>query len=190
MKIFQRKTVYVFMGSFLIFLFFLVTPIGFYVFAEEVDLTDPTTWPTDDEPSSDSGSGEESESNTDLERLRRVGGQAGFETESGTALSETGNREDVAKSAVFLLALPFIRILQVIYGFLATLLVILIIKAGYTWLTSQGNEEKVTKAKNTLSQAFIGFFLLMASALIIYFVLLVLGQVETSIISTGAGDLR
>ncbi|GEM_PF-972648 len=172
MKIFQKNICRIFLGFISIIMIFGLVPFGWsFASAQSID---PDSTSTADE---------------NFQRLERVGDKSGFETNLGT-FNKDNKKEEIASSAVFLIAIPFIRLIKIVYGFLATILVILIIKAGYVWLTAEGNEEKVTKAKNTLSQAFIGFFLLTASALIVYFVLLILGQVETDIINSGAGDLR
>jgi len=47
-------------------------------------------------------------------------------------------------------------VIQIFLGFLGIIFVILILWAGYNWMTAGGNEEKVTKAKNTQTRAIIG----------------------------------
>ena len=44
-------------------------------------------------------------------------------------------------------------------GFLGILFTVLIIYAGWQWMTAGGNEEQVAKAKKTLNNASIGLFL-------------------------------
>ena len=53
------------------------------------------------------------------------------------------------------------RIVQVILGFIGYVFVVLIIVAGIQWMTSGGNEEKVTRAKNMLRNATIGLLLIL-----------------------------
>jgi hypothetical protein len=48
---------------------------------------------------------------------------------------------------------------------------VLAIYAGYTWMTARGNEEMVTKAKNTLTNSIIGLVIVLAAYAITYFVL-------------------
>ena len=55
-------------------------------------------------------------------------------------------------------------------GLLGIIFLVLIIYAGYEWMTAQGDEEKVTKAKDTLSRAVIGLIIIIAAYSITYFV--------------------
>jgi len=60
-----------------------------------------------------------------------------------------------------------------IKGFLAVLgiiFIILMLIAGYNWLTASGEEEKVTKAKDMIQRAIIGLFIVIASYAITIFV--------------------
>ena len=51
----------------------------------------------------------------------------------------------------------------------------LAIYAGYNWMTAQGEEEKVTKAKDTLTAAIIGLVIVIAAYAISWYVIDVLG---------------
>jgi len=51
----------------------------------------------------------------------------------------------------------------------------LAIYAGYNWMTAQGEEEKVTKAKDTLTAAIIGLVIVIAAYAISYYVISALG---------------
>jgi len=55
-------------------------------------------------------------------------------------------------------------------GLLGIIFLVLIIYAGYNWMTAQGDEEKVTIAKNTLTRAVIGLIIIVAAYSITYFV--------------------
>ncbi|MBU1038930.1 Ig-like domain-containing protein [Patescibacteria group bacterium] len=55
------------------------------------------------------------------------------------------------------------NIINIFLGVLGIIAVVLIIYAGYIWLTSQGNEEKITQAKKILSSAVIGLVIILAS---------------------------
>ena len=60
-----------------------------------------------------------------------------------------------------------------IKGFLSVLgiiFIILIIVAGYNWMTAGGEEEKVTKAKDMIKRAVIGLIIIVAAYAISYFV--------------------
>ena len=55
-------------------------------------------------------------------------------------------------------------------GLLGIIFLVLIIYAGFNWMTAQGEEEKVTKAKETLQSAVIGLIIIIAAYSITYFV--------------------
>jgi len=61
----------------------------------------------------------------------------------------------------------------VIKGFLSLLgiiFIILIMLSGFNWMTSEGEEQKITKAKETIRTAIIGLFIVIAAYSITYFV--------------------
>ena len=61
----------------------------------------------------------------------------------------------------------------IISGFLsllAMIFIILMLTAGYSWMTASGDEEKVTKAKKTIQRAIIGLVVIMAAYAITAFV--------------------
>jgi amino acid transporter len=60
--------------------------------------------------------------------------------------------------------------------FLGVIFLILMIYGGYLWMTAQGNEEQVTKAKNLISAAVIGLIIVVAAYAISYFVISKLGN--------------
>jgi len=55
-------------------------------------------------------------------------------------------------------------------GLLGIIFVVLIVYAGYNWMMAGGDEEKVTKAKSTLTRAIIGLIIIVAAYSITYFV--------------------
>jgi hypothetical protein len=62
----------------------------------------------------------------------------------------------------------------VINGFLAIVGVIFLIEmvyGGYLWMTAQGNDDQVTKAKELIRQAVMGVIVIVAAYAIVYFVL-------------------
>lgn len=63
------------------------------------------------------------------------------------------------------------RIIRIIIGFLGIIAVGLIMYAGWLWMTSEGEAEKVEKAKKTLTNAVIGLIIIMASFAIASFIL-------------------
>jgi len=62
------------------------------------------------------------------------------------------------------------NIVRIILGFLGILTVLLILYAGFLWMTSQGNEEQIGKAKGMISAAVIGLVLILAAYSIASFV--------------------
>ena len=60
--------------------------------------------------------------------------------------------------------------IQAFLGLLGVIFLVLIIYAGFNWMTAQGEEEKVTKAKDTLTRAVIGVIITIAAYAISYWV--------------------
>lgn len=61
-------------------------------------------------------------------------------------------------------------IINVFFGLLGTIFIILMVYGGYTWMTASGNSEKVTKAQNTLKVAIIGIIIIASAYAITYFI--------------------
>jgi len=55
-------------------------------------------------------------------------------------------------------------------GFLSIVFIILIVTAGFRWMTAQGNEEDITQAKDTIRTAIIGLIVVLGAYAITYFV--------------------
>lgn len=55
-------------------------------------------------------------------------------------------------------------------GLLGVIFIILILLAGYNWMTAAGDEEKIKKATNTIRSAIIGLLIIIAAYSITYFV--------------------
>ncbi|MBI4779657.1 hypothetical protein HY797_04390 [Candidatus Falkowbacteria bacterium] len=91
-----------------------------------------------------------------LDNLQEIG-------ERGSAAPYTAAGEDT-------LSLLISQIIKAFLGLLGIIFLILIIYAGYNWMTAQGDEEKVTLAKNTLARAVIGLIIIIAAYSITYFV--------------------
>jgi len=62
-------------------------------------------------------------------------------------------------------------IIQFFLGFLGILAVILFLYAGFLYMTAGGEEAKITKAKAYMKNAVIGIVIIMASYIIVYFVI-------------------
>jgi len=61
-------------------------------------------------------------------------------------------------------------VVKALLGLLGVIFLVLIIYAGFNWMTAQGDEEKVTLAKDTLTRAVIGLIIIIAAYSITYFV--------------------
>lgn len=68
------------------------------------------------------------------------------------------------------LELAIIRILTYALSLLTLIALAIIIYGGFVWMTAAGNEEKISKAKKTLSAAAIGLIVVMLSWAIVIFV--------------------
>ena len=73
------------------------------------------------------------------------------------------------------------RIIQVFLGILGIVALVLIIYAGFLWMTAGGDEEKVARAKKIMAQAVIGLIIILASFAITTFIISKLVE------ATGAG---
>ena len=63
------------------------------------------------------------------------------------------------------------KAIQTFLSLLGIVFVILLIYGGYSWMTAGGNEDKVTKAKETITRAIIGLVIVASAYSITYFVL-------------------
>ncbi len=62
------------------------------------------------------------------------------------------------------------RIIQVALGLLGIIFLVIIITAGYKWMTAAGNEEKVREAKDQLIRGVIGLIIILVAYSITVFV--------------------
>ncbi len=63
------------------------------------------------------------------------------------------------------------NIINAVLGFLGIVFLILLLYAGFLWMTAQGEEKQVTKAKDIIKQAVIGLIVIVAAFAISNFVL-------------------
>lgn len=63
------------------------------------------------------------------------------------------------------------KIIRILLGLLGIIFLALTVYAGALWMTSQGEEEKVTKATGILKTSVIGLIIILASYSLSYFVL-------------------
>ncbi|MFA6322206.1 MAG: hypothetical protein WCX71_01865 [Candidatus Buchananbacteria bacterium] len=104
---------------------------------------------------------------------------AAGETTGGSQLNLTDKMEKVGTAAGFGTTPITITIGQIIQIFLSLLGVIFLgytIYAGFLWLTSAGNDEKLTKAKSILRGSIIGIIIILGAYAITAFVISQAGE--------------
>jgi len=74
-------------------------------------------------------------------------------------------------------------IIKIVLGFLGVIFLVLILYAGFMWMTSAGNEEQISKAKKTMVAAVLGAAIVLSAYLVTFFV------VDALLEATGAEDL-
>ena len=87
------------------------------------------------------------------QRLDSGAGQAGYDVMSKPSLQSV-----------------LIVIIKYALGLIGMIFVALILYAGYQWMTSAGNEDKITKAKSNLLNAVIGLIIIFLAYSITWFV--------------------
>lgn len=97
---------------------------------------------------------------------------------AGTAGYEAANKD----TALFLVQTA----INIFLSLIGVLLLVLILYAGYNWLTARGEEEKVTKAKDTLKRAITGIIIIIAAYAISVFVM---GKIEQGTLKGGRGGV-
>jgi hypothetical protein len=61
-------------------------------------------------------------------------------------------------------------VIQAFLGLLGIIFLILMITAGFKWMTAAGNEEKIQESKETIFRAIIGLIIVVGAYAITYFV--------------------
>jgi hypothetical protein len=67
-------------------------------------------------------------------------------------------------------------IINVLLGLLAVIFLVLIIFGGFTWMTAMGQEDKIKKAKQTITSAVIGLLIVLLSYAIVNLIIFFLNQ--------------
>jgi len=62
------------------------------------------------------------------------------------------------------------KVIDIVLGFLGIIFFGLMIYGGMTWMTAEGNDEKVTRAKNIIVGSIVGFFVVLAAYAASYFI--------------------
>ena len=105
-----------------------------------------------------------------------VGGVFSFATRahaqianSVNSLQQTANAAGVGGSTDLVTIIG--RIIYVALGFVGIILLVILIYAGFLWMTAGGDEDKVKKAKQFITNAIIGLVIIASSWAIVYFIL-------------------
>ncbi|MEI6627269.1 MAG: hypothetical protein WCL61_01620, partial [bacterium] len=85
-----------------------------------------------------------------------------FKTASG--LAGTGQNTNELTTII-------INIINWALGFLAIILVLLILWAGWNWMTAMDDEDKIKKAKSTITAAVIGMVIILSAYAIVSFII-------------------
>lgn len=94
--------------------------------------------------------------NMGSEALWGTGTAASYTNEG---FSNTDPRQTVAK------------IIKVALGFLGSIAVILIVLAGFKWMTAAGNEDKIAESKKLMAAAFVGLIIILTAFALTSFVI-------------------
>lgn len=70
----------------------------------------------------------------------------------------------------------FGKVISVILGFLGTLLTIIILYAGFLWLTAGGNQDQISKARTWLINSVIGLIIVLSASGISNFIISVMNK--------------
>ncbi|MEK7202996.1 MAG: pilin, partial [Patescibacteria group bacterium] len=94
-----------------------------------------------------------------------------LDTVNTGGLEEAGGAYNQGSSDSNSLILTIASIVQVSLSFLGIIFLVLLIWAGFNWMTAGGEEEKITKATDTIKSAVIGLIIVLASFAIASFVI-------------------
>ena len=71
-------------------------------------------------------------------------------------------------------------VIYAVLGLMGMIFIVLVILAGYNWLTATGDTDKVEKAQDTLRYAVIGLVVILAAYAITFFVFSVLSKIPSA----------
>lgn len=100
----------------------------------------------------------------------RIGGTYNFKDQSGlnAAANIAGYETGTSASTIDII---IGNIITVLLSFVGVVFFVLIIYSGFTWMTAQGNDEKVKKAKSILKNSVIGLIITLAAYTISFFLI-------------------
>ncbi len=95
---------------------------------------------------------------------------AKYDFQTGSGLNSTGEQAGYNLTATAP-ELVIGRVIQIVLSILGVGFLAFMIYAGITWMTAQGNEQKVDKAKNMITEAITGLIIVAAAYAIAFFVI-------------------
>jgi amino acid transporter len=102
-----------------------------------------------------------------------IGRAAEFDKDINDQLNAMNEKADImtgGSNAGATLGKTISYVIQGFLGLLGIIFIILMLYAGYNWMTASGDEAKVQKAKDTIQRAVIGLIITVAAYGITYFV--------------------
>ncbi len=103
-----------------------------------------------------------------------VGPLASAQLLNADVASELNNKAEVTTGQAGLtnvsLGILAANIIRVVLSLLSVIFLVLIILAGFKWMTAAGNEEQIKKSQSSMKSAIIGLVLILAAYAITYFV--------------------
>ena len=88
-----------------------------------------------------------------------------------TAIGESAGYSDSGDVDEDSIVIALAKIINILLGFLAVIFVILIVYAGFLWMTAAGKEEQVGTAKKILIRSLIGVIIILGSYIVAWFVM-------------------
>lgn len=105
--------------------------------------------------------------------ISALGGQiahAGLLTNAGDVQAVAQTTKNAAGFTDMSPGLLAANIIGIALGLLGIIFLIIMVFAGYRWMTASGNEEAITKAKDGIKRAIIGLIIIMSAYAITYFI--------------------
>jgi len=93
----------------------------------------------------------------------------GWENALEKVVESTEYKKDIDKEKG--LTIIIAEIISVFLSLLGVIFLILILYAGYLWMTAGGNEEQITKSKTMLRNSIIGLIIALSAYTVTYFIL-------------------
>src|SRR3989338_5373065 len=87
------------------------------------------------------------------------------------------------------LRLAIIRIVQWFLGFLGLAAVIIMMYAGFLWMTARGNADQINRAKKVLINALIGLIIILSAFMIVAFISMTIPRVIGDRCGNGVCDV-